>query len=135
MNISGYNTELCTICNEPETNMHLVYFCKKVRGLYNYLLKLCQNFCNTKIADPFAFLFFDFRVSKLHTNICSLINSSYIGLVWTFRNVTLGIRALKRKLIAKIRYNIQTNLMSLKMKDSIKKMFVDIDNRCENLIY
>ena len=35
MNTSEINSDLCIICNEPETTIHLVYFCKKVRGLYN----------------------------------------------------------------------------------------------------
>ena len=135
MNTSGINSDLCIICNEPETNMHLFYFCKKVRGLYNFLLKICESICNTKIVDPFAFLFFDFRVSKLYGNACSLVNSSYIGLLWTLRNESIGIRVLKRKLVARIRYNTQTILMSLKMKEDLKKLFIDLDNRCENLIY
>ena len=135
MNISGIDTDLCSICNEPETNMHLLYFCKKIKGLYHFMLRLCESVCNSKIGDPFAFIYFDFRVSKLLRNVCSLINSSYVGLVWTLRNESLGLTSLKRKLIAKIRYNTQTILMSFNTKENVRKLFIDLDNRCENLIY
>ena len=116
MNISGIDTDLCSICNEPENNMHLLYFCKKIKGLYHFMLRLCESVCNSNIRDPFAFIYFDFRVSKLLRNVCSLINSNYVGLVWTLRNESLGLTSLKRKLIAKIRYNTQTILMSFKTK-------------------
>ena len=66
--------------------MHLFYFCKKIKGLFHFALKICENLCQRKIVDPFAFMFFDFRVSKLLESICSLVNSSYIGMVWTYRN-------------------------------------------------
>ena len=84
MNVTGIDSDLCNICNEPESNMHLVYFCKKVRGLYRVAQKICENICKRKSVDPFAFIFFDFRVSKHLESIFSLVNSSYIGMVWTY---------------------------------------------------
>ena len=133
MNITGIDTELCSICNEPESNMHLFYFCKKIRGLYHFALKICEILCKKKFVDPFAFIFFDFRVSKLLESICSLVNSSYIGMVWTYRNESLGMTTLKRKLIAKIKYNTQTVLMCSNMKGNSRQLFADLDKRCENL--
>ena len=135
MNITGIDTDLCSICNESESNMHLFYFCKKIRALYHFALKICENLCNKKCTDPFAFIFFDFRVSKLLESICSLVNSSYIGMVWTYRNESMGMTALKRKLIAKIKYNTQTVLMCSNMKGNSRQLFTDLDKRCENLKY
>ena len=133
MNITGIDSELCSICNEPESNMHLFYFCKKIKGLYQFALKICENLCQKKVADPFAFIFFYFRVSELLESICSLVNSTYIGLVWTYRNESMGMTTLKRKLISKIIYNTQTVLMCSNMKENERKLFVDLDKRCENL--
>ena len=94
-----------------------------------------KTFVKKRVVDPFAFIFFDFRVSRSLKDICSLVNSSYIGMVWGFRNEAMGITTLKRKLIEKIRYNTQTVLMCSNVKDSLRKLFVDLDQRCENLIY
>merc|ERR1712082_155216 len=135
MKIPGIDTDLCSICNEPESNMHLFYFCRKIRGLYQYALKICEDICKKRIVDPFAFIFFDFRVSRSLKDICSLVNSSYIGMVWGFRNESMGITTLKRKLIAKIRYNTQTVLMCSSVKGNERKLFVDLEKRCENLKY
>jgi len=88
-----------------------------------------------KFVDPFAFIFFDFRVSKLLESICSLVNSTYIGMVWTYQNKSMGMTTLKRKLIAKIKYNTQTVLMSSNMKRNSGQLFSDLNKRCENLKY
>ena len=92
-------------------------------------------FVKKKVVDPFAFIFFDFRVSELLESICSLVNSTYIGMVWTYRNESMGMTTLKRKLISKIIYNTQTVLMCSNMKGNERKLFVDLDKRCENLKY
>ena len=81
----------------------------------------------------FAFIFFDFRVSKSLKDICSLVNSSYIGMVWCFRNESMGITTLKRKLIEKIKYNTHTVLMCPNVKGNLRKLFLDLDQRCETL--
>ena len=56
-------------------------------------------------------------------------------MVWGFRNESMGITTSKRKLIEKIRYNTQTVLMCANVKARLRKLFVDLDQRCENLIY
>ena len=135
MNIPEYNTDLCNFCNEPETNFHLLYFCKKINGLYKSTLQLCEGVCSKKIIDPFAFIFFDFKVSGILQHVCAVIISSYIALVWSCRKENLGQIILQRKLRNKIKYNIKTILLCPNVGSTLKDIFVDLDQRCENLVY
>ena len=135
MNIHGIDTELCSMCNEPESNIHLSYFCKKIKCLLKFSLKLCEDICNKNIGDPLAFLYFDFRMSNMTKHVCALIISCYIGTVWSLRNENIGLAMLKRKLLSKIRYNIQSIILCYKLNDKNRKLFIDLDQRCINLIY
>ena len=131
MNVPGYNTDKCEICDIPETNLHLLYFCSKVNGLFKSILCMIEQFCNIKIIDPFAFVFFDFRVSGKWRNICAVIISSYISIVWNCRNEQLGHIVLVRKFKNKLRYNIKSILLCSIVNEEQKMIFQDMDHRCE----
>ena len=135
MNVPEYDSDLCNVCNEPETNFHLLYFCRKVNELYKLILRLCEGICKMKVIDPFAFLYFDFKVSGILQHVCSVIISSYISFVWSCRNEDSGQRLLQRKLRNKIKYNVQTILLCPNLSNELREKFEDVDGRCENLVY
>ena len=123
MNVPGYNTDKCEICDIPETNLHLLYFCSKVNGLFKSILCMIEEFCNIKIIDPFSFVFFDFRVSGKWRNICAVIISSYISIVWNCHNEQLGHIVLVRKFKNKLRYNIKSILLCSIVNEEQKMIF------------
>ena len=131
MNVPGYNTDKCEICDIPETNLHLLYFCSKVNGLFKSILCMIEQFCNIKIIDPFAFVFFDFRVSGKWRNICAVIISSYISIIWNCRNEQLGHIVLVWKFKNKLRYNIKSILLCSIVNEELQMIFQDMDHRCE----
>ena len=56
-------------------------------------------------------------------------------MVWIYKNENMNLTTLKSKLIAKLKYNTQTVLMCSNMKGNARKLFVDLDKRCEYLKY
>ena len=92
---------------------------------------MIEQFCNIKIIDPFAFVFFDFRVSGKWRNICAVIISSYISIVWNCRNEQLGHTVLVRKFKNKLRYNIKSILLCSIVNEELKMIFQDMDHRYE----
>ena len=52
MNIPGIDDDLCPTCQISETNMHLLYFCNKIKSLYRFMVRLCEIACNKEINDP-----------------------------------------------------------------------------------
>ena len=43
MKIAGYDNPTCDICNIPESNLHMFYFCSKIKSLYRFIVKLCEK--------------------------------------------------------------------------------------------
>ena len=76
------------------------------------------------------FIYFDFKVTGIKKYLCSVILSSYIGLVWTCRNENLSFRVMKLKLITRIKYNIKTILLCPDIKSEIRTMLNELDTNC-----
>ena len=132
MNIPGVDNDLCPTCQISETNMHLFYFCNKIKLLYRFMLRLCEITSNKEINDPLCFIFFDFKILGLKRYLCSVLLSSYIGLVWSCRNENFDFQIMKLKLIKRIKYNIKTILLCPGIKNEIRIMFNELDTNLQN---
>ena len=130
MNIPDFDNDLCPHCQISETNMHLFYFCNKIKSLYRFMLRLCEIACNKEINDPICFIFFDFKDVGIKKYLCSVILSSYMGLVWSCRQENLDFRTMKLKLITRIKYNVKTILLCPDIKNEIRAMFIELDAMC-----
>ena len=130
MNIPGIDNDLCPVCQISETNFHLFYFCNKIKSLYQFMLRLCEIAIHKEINDPLCFIYFDFKVTGIKKYLCSVILSSYIGLVWTCRNENLSFSVMKLKLITRIKYNIKTILLCPDIKSEIRNMLKELDTNC-----
>ena len=94
------------------------------------MLRLCEIACNKEINDPICFIFFDFKVVGIKKYLCSVILSSYMGLVWSCRQENLDFRTMKLKLITRIKYNVKTILLCPGIKNEIRTMFIELDAMC-----
>ena len=112
-----------------------IWYIFVANGLYKSILHFIELFCNTKIVDPFAFLFFDFRVTGKMRNVCAVVISTYISIVWSCRNENIEHNSIVRKFKNKLRYNIKTNLLCTILDNELENIFKDLDHRCENFIY
>ena len=70
------------------------------------------------------------KVTGIKKYLCSVILSSYIGLVWTCRNEYLSFSVMKLKLITRIKYNIKTILLCPDIKSEIRNMLKELDTNC-----
>ena len=79
---------LCELCKVEESAIHLFYFCRKSRPIYDWLLRKIQTSCDFKPDSNIRFLYFDFNCKELHVkNICILLLCSYITTIWSCRSV------------------------------------------------
>ena len=94
------------------------------------MLRLCDIACNKEINDAICFIYFYFKVVDINKYLCSVILSSYMGLVWSCRQENLDFRTMKLKLITRIKYNVKTILLCPGIKNEIRTMFIELDAMC-----
>ena len=125
MKTTGYNDPLCVTCNLPESNLHMLYFCSKVKSLFRFMKELCENLCSIKVEDPLNFLYFDIQISKVKKDICSIILSTYLGVVWSCRNKANC--NLYIKMLSALKYNAKTILACNNYKAPMREMLLSLD--------
>ena len=62
--------------------------------------------------------------------MCSVILSSYLGLVWSCRNENFDFGIMKLKLITRIKYNVKTILLCPDINNEIRIMLNLLDTIC-----
>ena len=90
-------------CNEEESNIHMVYFCKKISPLVLWLRRILDNFCNFQRYPIISLLYFDMPdVSKKVKNTATIIISFYIVNIWLSRGSNIPENVIKKKIKAKL---------------------------------
>lgn len=114
------NDPKCPHCDVEESNIHMVYFCIKVKNLVLWLKNALKYFCNFQNCNYLKILYFDLpKVTKLTRNTAILVISSYIVNIWLCKEKNLS----EGNVINKIRANI---LLNQKYNTSIYK-----ENMCK----
>ena len=126
MKVIGFDDPMCTLCNVPETNFHMFYFCSKVKSLYRFISELCERVCGFKISNHLSFIYFDIKTTKAKAEICSIVLSTYLGIVWSYRND--GQLNLKKAFIEKIQYNVKTIMLCKQFRDMHKDLLIKLEN-------
>ena len=112
----------CKFCGAEESNIHMVYFCKKIANILVWLKEVLKLFCNFMKCNFIRVMYFDFpEASKKQRNTATLILSSYIVNIWLFKDKNVNERLIINRIKASItrcQREIKTSL-----KDKMFKLF------------
>ena len=106
MNIST-NRE-CGYCKEPESVMHIMYFCKYNMNVLSWFSKLLMDLCNIKTKSILKILKLEFEAySSRDRNTAIMLITNYITGIWY--SYKLGIKKENENVIKFIRLRVIRN--------------------------
>ena len=115
------DSELYEKCDEIETHLHVVYFCKYVRPVWLWLSDMIVNTVGIQCKEPLRLLMLDYKCSsKKKNNSLSIFIVEYINTMWQTRDEE---DTLKRITLLKCKLKYTIFLLS-KCYD-IKKYFTE----------
>ena len=110
------------ICNVEDSNIHMVYFCKKVENSIPWLKRLLEYFCDFQNCILLRIMYFDFPVaSKKRRNTATMILTSFLVNVWILKGSNVPECLIKNKVKAMILKN--QRYVKLILKNKMYKFF------------
>ena len=101
-------TKECEYCKEPESIMHIMYFCRHNKNVVDWFSKLLKDLCKIKTKSTLMILKLDFKAySNRDRNTALLLITDYITGVWF--SYKLGLNNRNHDVIKFIRSRIIRN--------------------------
>ena len=80
------DSDLCDVCNVPETNKHMVYQCREISEVKHFLVRLLEYFEFSNV-NMINLLLLDIpNIGKKHKNTVIFVIALYISSIWYGRS-------------------------------------------------
>ena len=113
-------SDLCDICNVPETNKHMVYQCREISEVKHFLVRLLDYFEFSNVDMIKLFLLDIPNIGKQRKNTVIFVTSLYISSIWYGRSN-------KYRILSSFKSNILREKIILEaiLKDKFSDIFTD----------